>query len=153
ATTPEPYNPTTGWRGLDGAASNAAFGNTANEWHYPRGFVSPRGDIFLVGESGTMWSLNPTGSGTIASVPPATSQALVKGIISLPTVMYAPGKLLSLRLNKVVQVIDINGSQPVVTNTSNIDAVRDWSTATVLADGEVAVTGGSAQANTLTGVD
>jgi hypothetical protein len=151
ATTPEAYNPTTGWRGLDGATSDAAFGNTGNEWHYPRGFVSPRGDIFIASESGAMWSLNPTGSGTIASVAPATTQVLKKGIISLPTVMYAPGKLLSLRLNKAAQVIDINGAQPVVANSAPIDQIRYWSTATVLADGEVAVTGGSSPANSLTG--
>jgi hypothetical protein len=109
--------------------------------------------VFILANTGVMWSLDPTGAGTIASVAPATSVAPVRGSLTLPTIMYAPGKLLSLRLNKVVQLIDINGPKPVVTNTANIDAVRYWATATVLADGKVAVTGGSADPNTLTGVD
>jgi Galactose oxidase-like, Early set domain len=40
----------------------------------------------------------------------------------------------------------------LITPTADIDQVRHWSNATVMADGKVLVTGGSAVANTLTGV-
>ena len=65
--------------------------------------------------------------------------------------MFAPGKLLSLRSQNVI-VVDLNGPQPAVTPTANISQARKWSNATVLADGKVLVTGGSAVANQLTGV-
>jgi hypothetical protein len=45
-------------------------------------------------------------------------------------------------------IIDINGATPVVTSAGTLSQVRSWSNATVLADGKVAVTGGSAVANT-----
>jgi galactose oxidase-like protein/Kelch motif protein len=65
--------------------------------------------------------------------------------------MFAPGKLLSVRSQSVI-VVDLNGPQPTVTPTANISQLRKWSNATVMADGKVLVTGGSAVANQLTGV-
>ncbi len=49
-------------------------------------------------------------------------------------------------------IIDISGATPVVTSAGTLSQVRSWSNATVLADGKVAVTGGSAVANTTTQV-
>ena len=152
ALTPEVYNPSTGWRTLTGIAlpnSNLAFGNYYADWFYPKGFVAPSGKVFLVGPDGRMWNMVTTGAGSLARIPGAVPY----GSNELSTVMYAPGKLLSLRLNSATELIDINGVQPVLTAGAPIDQVRYWSTATVLADGTVAVTGGSSVANQLINVD
>jgi hypothetical protein len=164
---PEVYNAnaTPNWRTLVGATSNDAFGLTQSGWFYPKAWISPRGDIFLIANTGKMYSIDPTGDGaiTLYTQPNSTKPLLAaRGTITMPTVMYAPGKLLSLRIVPpkspnptlpVVQVIDINGTVPVVRTTSNIDQLRYWATATVLADGRVAVTGGSTKANALENVD
>jgi hypothetical protein len=149
ATTPEVYNPVTGWRTLTTAASTAAFGQTVQAWFYPKAWVSPAGGIFIVAPGGEMLSLDISGTGTITRLP----KDVAPGAWDLPTVMYAPGMLLSLRNNAAVSTINLNGKFPVVTPTAPIDQVRFWSTATVLADGEVLVTGGSTVANELTNVD
>ena len=49
-------------------------------------------------------------------------------------------------------IIDIRGATPQVSSAGTLSQVRAWSNATVLADGQVAVTGGSAVANTTTQV-
>ena len=49
-------------------------------------------------------------------------------------------------------VVDLNGPQPTVTPTADLDQERTWSTPTVMADGRVLVSGGSAVSNQLIGV-
>jgi hypothetical protein len=65
--------------------------------------------------------------------------------------MFNPGKLLSVRSKHVV-VVDLNGAQPIIAPTADLSQLRIWSNATVLADGKVLVTGGSAVGNQLTDV-
>ena len=146
--TPEIYNPqTASWRALPGAASSAAFGTNDDNWYYPRGFLAPGGKVFLISSDGTMWLLTTGGRGTISEVNPSAPY----GSAALPAVMFAPGKILSVREQSQVVVIDLNGRAPVVTPTSNIDQERLLSNATVMADGRVLVNGGSAVWNDLTG--
>ncbi len=148
ATTPELYDPALAtWTSLTGATSNAAFG--AN-WWYPRVFVAPGGKIFVLNSTnGKMFYLSTANGGSITQA----SVTAPQGNIALPTVPFAPGKLLSIRQNQAVVVVDYSTSTPVVTPTDPIDQVRFWASGTVLADGRVLVTGGSAVANQLTGVD
>ncbi len=152
---PEVYNSrvTPNWRTLTNAGSNDAFGLTQGGWFYPKAWVTPLGHIFMVANTGKMYDINTVGVGSITPyvIPPGVA-TVVRGSLTLPTIMYAPGKLLSLRLNATVQLIDINGSQPVVSAAANIDQQRFWATATVLADGKVGVTGGSSKANALVDV-
>jgi hypothetical protein len=149
ATIPEVYNPATGWRTLTGANFASILGAQAQGWFYPKGFVAPNGAIDIILNSGAIYSIDITGAGAITHIPSYAP----KGGYDLPTIMYAPGKLLSLRANAAVSIIDMNGQYPTVTPTAPLDQVRFWATATVLADGEVAVTGGSATANQLVDVD
>jgi hypothetical protein len=133
---------------LTGAASSAAFG--AN-WWYPRAFVAPGGKVFVVmNTNGKMFYVSTANGGsiTLSSVTVPTT-----GDIKLPTVSFVPGKVLAVRQNQLVYVIDYTTSTPVVRQTDSIDAVRDWANGTVLADGRVLITGGSAQDNQLVGVD
>jgi hypothetical protein len=147
ATTPEEYDPVTKvWTSLTGATSTAAFGG--GNWYYPRSYVAPGGNIFVLGFDGTMYSVSTDGLGSITDYAVTTSGA--SG--SLPTVPFAPGKVLSVRGNQQVVVVDFSQSVPVVTQTDSIDQVRFWASGTVLADGKVLITGGSQVDNVLTGV-
>src|SRR5512132_4550298 len=146
--TPEVYGQGTGWRTLWGATSDAAFGTGTYNWYYPRAFVTPGGRVFVLGHSGKTFYLDPAGNGTITQL----AQTTLAGDGKLPSVMFAPGNILSVRNQQKVIVVDVNGAQPVVGTSQNIDQVRLYSNATVLADGKVLVTGGSAVANQLTGV-
>ena len=151
AVTPEVYNPAThAWTTLTGATSNAAFGGVDFEgnWYYPRSYVAPGGNIFVLGHDGTMYSVSTAGVGSITQLA-VTAPA---GLAWLPTIPFAPGKVLSVRQGQVVDVVDFTQSVPVVTRTDNIDQERYWATGTILADGKVLVTGGSTDPNVLTGV-
>ncbi|HEX2591227.1 MAG TPA: galactose oxidase-like domain-containing protein [Rhizomicrobium sp.] len=149
ATTPELFNPTTGWRVLTGADSPTAFSTTRNLWFYPRAFLARDGKVFIIDNAGHMWSLSTAGNGSITQVAQqtATSNEL------LPTVMYAPDMLLSLRYSRAVLRINMRKSTaPVVSQVAPIDQVRYWANATVMADGRVFVNGGSTDANVLPGI-
>jgi galactose oxidase-like protein len=154
AITPELFNPTTGWSTLSGATSDLAFREDYG-WFYPRAFLRPDGDVFLVDFAGRIWTIDTSNTGTIEQSQTST----LKGSPTLPTLMYAPGMLLSLRMtgsdNSPVaasETIAFNGSKPLITPTGPIDQLRHWSNATVLADGRVFVNGGSAVANQLPGI-
>jgi hypothetical protein len=139
ATTPEVYHAATGWRSL--SSVNVA------DWYYPRAFITPAGTVFHVDPSGAMSSITTSGTGALQRY----NSLVPAGNSYIPTVMFAPGKLLSIRKTSVV-VIDVNGTQPIVTPTANLDQLRDDGSATLLADGRVLVNGGSTVHNALTGV-
>ena len=139
AATPEVYHAATGWRSLSGVS--------VTDWYYPHAFVTPTGNVFHVEPSGAMSSITTSGTGALQRY----NGLVPLGNSYIPTVMVAPGKLLSIRKTSVV-VIDVNGTQPIVTPTGNLDQLRDDGSATLLADGQVLVNGGSTVHNALTGV-
>jgi hypothetical protein len=57
-----------------------------------------------------------------------------------------------VRLNRQVEVVDISVSPPKVTRVGSLSCDRLWGNATLLADGEVLVSGGSGVDNQLTNV-
>jgi len=147
ATTPELYHPgPNAWRSLTGATSTAAF--AGGNWYYPRSYVAPGGHVFVLAHSGSMFSVSTAHSGSITR----STVTAPPGNAALPTIPFAPGMALSVRMNQQVVVIDYRKPTPVVTPTNNIDQVRYWASGTILADGKVLITGGSQIANTLTGV-
>lgn len=141
--TPEVFRQGPGWRTLTTAANDAAYGKTG--WYYPRGWQAPNGRVFVLVRTGRMFSLDPTGTGNLQQL----AQTTLPGGAEFPSLMYAPGKLLSVRLDRKAVLIDINGAQPVVTNAPDVDAVRFWSNLTVMADGKVLLNGGSPTSNKL----
>jgi hypothetical protein len=147
AKTPEVYSPVTGsWRTLTGATDSTLNGD------YPRAFLRPDGRIFYIGPAGDMATIDTAGNGSVTKLPEQAAQS--DG--TLATVMYRPGKLLSLRFNDdngvhkpVVQLINIWGHKATVTNGAPIDQLRSLANATLLADGTVFVSGGSRIGNKL----
>jgi hypothetical protein len=147
--TPEVYNPSSGWRTLWNASSDLAYGNDALQaWYYPRAWQAPNGKVFLWGHDGNLFYLSPAGNGTLTQL----TQETLASWNYMPALMYAPGKVMSMRYAGRVVVIDINGQQPVVTEIAPLSQTRVWSSATVLADGKVLVTGGSSEPNRLVNV-
>ncbi len=137
APTPEVYTLKGDWRRLSNATDQNAYG-TANSY-YPRGWQAPNGRVFIIGQQGTTYSLDTSGTGAISKL----ALTLPAGQHYLPAVMYAPGKILTLRRNNRAYIVDINGMTPAATAVTGVDQDRYNATATVMADGKVAVSGGS----------
>jgi hypothetical protein len=164
ATTPEIYNPDTGWRELSGATSDTAFGQTDWRFWYPRVWAAPNGKAFGISQDLMFW-LDPganNGNGDIDIVGRLPSP--YRGKATSSAVMFEPGKILQIGGGGITNVdddadglksaaiIDINGNTPVLTQTSNMNHRRHWANATVLPNGKVLVNGGSRVNNAYTGV-
>jgi hypothetical protein len=147
STTPEIYVPGAGWRTLSSAKSDTVFGATnGNNWWYPKSWLAPDGKILTITHDGFFHALDPAGTGTLTPL----DGKLPGANWNLPSLMYAPGKILSVRNDNIVSLVDINGAQPVVTRTAApISTGRKWGFATVLADGTVWFNGGSVNDNAL----
>jgi len=141
-TIPEYYDPRAGWRTLPNQT-------TTMDWYYPHSFAVAGGWVLDVdGYSGHLFRIDPTGSVPAQQLPATLSQ----GSYTLPTIMYAPGKLLTFRTMAQVATIDVTGPSPVINAAAPIAQESFWANATLLADGTVFVNGGSAVDNQLLGV-
>jgi Domain of unknown function (DUF1929) len=147
ASTPEVYDPATQvWTLLTGASNDDIF---ATNWYFPKSYVAPGGNVFLLSSDGLMYSISTDGVGSITQF----GTTLPSGSDYLPTIPFAPGELLSIRSTQAF-VVDFTQPQtdPVVTQTDDIDQFRYYASGTILADGKVLITGGSVVPNDLTGV-
>jgi hypothetical protein len=140
ATTPEVYSAATGWSTLSSAT------NSQTHPYYPKAFVTPAGNVIDVTSNGGPYSISISGAGTSQSYKLNLQTATGR----MAAVMYAPGKILSVRSSSVI-LIDVNGAKPVVTQAASLDQIRSDASATLLADGEVLVNGGSLISNILAG--
>ena len=138
---PEIYSPHTGWRTLPDAEKNEAYGEP--NWNYPRLWLAPNGKIFNVSRLGDTFYLDTTGAGKIEPL----KARLFRGHSYLPSLMYAPGKVLSMRMLGIANIVDINAQEPLVKVTDWYLPIRFNATATVLADGQVFVSGGGLKNN------
>jgi hypothetical protein len=123
---------------------------TAWDWYYPRNWVAPDGRIFGYESFGRMWYIDTTGDGSAIEV---GRLALENRGLDASAAMFAPGKILHFGgESNGALVIDITAGLPVVTPTQPMLKQRRYATATLLADGQVLATGGSAVRNMLTDV-
>ena len=149
---PEIYNPDTGWRGLINAESRAAYG----PYYYPWSFVTPEGDVFFTNGSPKMWRLDPSGDGQLTSLG-VRPDNLVRQAGS--AVMYDEGKvLISGGANEQriatdsTLLLDLSSDGVEVSNANPMAYARTEHDLTVLPNGEVLATGGSAVNNELVDV-
>jgi hypothetical protein len=145
STTPEIYVPGVGWRSLTTAQSDEAYGEFRANWWYPESWLAPDGRIWTLTNDGYFFALDPAGTGTLTKFD-AKLQGTNWNTISL---MYAPGKILSVRDTTSVALVDIQGGAPAITPAAPLSTARKWGFGTVLADGTVWVNGGSVDANVL----
>lgn len=134
---PEIYNPKTGWRTLPGAEDVAAFG--VHNWDYPRQFVQPNGKVFVMSVEGHAYEFDTSGEGSVRPL----NVSIFRGHPYLPSVMYLPGKILTLRWLGLTYDLDINGKEPVVKSAAWSGLARFNGSMTVMADGTVLLNGGS----------
>ncbi len=120
-------------------------------WFYPRNFVAPDGRVFGLDNLGNMYYVVTAGLGSLAR---AGKVSATYASENASAVMFRPGKILEFGGNwNGALVIDLTAMAPKVVNTAPLSSVRHWVTGTVLPDGRVLATGGSAVINKLTGVN
>ncbi len=143
AMTPEVFHPASGFTTLPGISISVL-----PEWYYPQAFVGPDGAVSLLEHSGKIDRLTTGGAGTMQD----TGSRMAPAAVSYPSVMLAPFKVLTVRANRRAQIIDISSSPPTVTDVPNLNYDRNWGNTTLLPNGQILVTGGSAVDNQLTNV-
>lgn len=110
------------------------------------GFVGFDGAVYILHPlSGNIFRLTTGGAGTIQD----TGSLLAAGEVTYASAMFSPFSVLTVRSNKLVQVVDLSSSAPGLNSPCStppryLNYDRMWGNATVLADGKVLVSGGSA---------
>ena len=140
----EIYTPGYGFRTLTGAYIDT-FNITSL---YPRSWLTSSGEIWTFGDgTGDVYAINTEGSGSVELIgylpAPITWNK--------PAIMYAPDKVLLVADDGSAWIMDLSGDAPVYERTADV-GLRSWATLTVLPDGRVMISGGSAVANELVGV-
>ncbi len=137
--TPELYTPGVGWKTLDGAAS----GLIAKDWNYPRAWLASDGRVIVLGSAdnaGKALIMDPSGDGRILG----TYNTPFVEDRTVPSIMFDEDKTLSLAKDGSVWISDFSGGGLKFTRTADAGGNRLWSNMTLLADGSVMLSGGSA---------
>ncbi len=135
---PEVYDPDTGqWSLLAGATNQALFNRI---WYYPRAWLRHNGRVIVadIGQD-RLFELSADGSGSLTELGEFRGSF---GAVNSPAAMFEPGKILFVARNKRAEVLDISGNDVTLAPTSSSLHSRSWADATVLANGEVFLSGG-----------
>jgi len=139
-------------RGIDGSFRLLSGANTSTIGSaFPRNFVAPDGRVFGYDPiNGQMYWVDPTGAGSISLL--GKFNAAYSGGGYSSTAMYRPGRILQISgTSPGAYTIDITSGTPVVAATQSLSSTRAWVNATILADGKVVATSGSAVEGQATG--
>jgi YVTN family beta-propeller protein len=138
-------------RQLDGTFRRLTGANTSFLlWSYPRNYVMPDSRVFGYDFEGRLYFVNTDGVGSLAAKNILPLQYFGAGT----SAMFRPGRILQVGGNSnATAIIDVTSGAPVFTPTQSISTVRKLMTATLLADGQVLVTGGSPVWNELAGAN
>jgi hypothetical protein len=138
---PEIFDPAAGqFKLMTGGRSTAAYKNSG--WNYPRSFMAPNGKVLIMPVAQTnMYYMAINGRGSIKNAGTLPVSAKASHLMS---VMYEPGKILSIRRRDArILTLDDQNDDIEVTNAGNIASQRFWADSTLLPNGEVLVSGGS----------
>src|SRR6185436_5716404 len=108
-------------------------GTSGFDTSFPRNFLAPDGRVFGYDTTGRMYYVNTAGTGSIATAGqlPSANAGWTSG-----AAMFRPGRILQMGGNSNASaIIDINGPQPIVTQSQSMSTLRRWVSATVMADG------------------
>jgi hypothetical protein len=141
---PEVYNVNTGWRTLTGVSIEDYW----VEWFYPRAFVGYDNAVYRLKNDGKILRIDTSAAGSVSD----TGARLSGGGAYYPTLMLDSYKVLTVRQANIVQLADLSSNPPNVQNLPSLSQDRVWANATLLADGEVLITGGSGVDNQLINV-
>ena len=142
----EIYTPGYGFRTLTGTYIDS-FNITSL---YPRSWLTSSGKIWTSSDgTGLVYEIDTAGSGSVKQV-----GAMPTAITwNRPEIMYAPDKVLLIGNDGSAWIMDLSGAQPTYQRTEDVGDGRIWANLTVLPDGRVMISGGSAVDNELVGVD
>ena len=138
--TPELFFPSTGkWKMLTGATSGEAFG--IGGWSYPRMFMAPNGKVLVMpSRKSKAWYLDTAGLGSMTEAFTFDGNASTNRHLA---VMYRERKLLSIRGTEASILTLLGNGEIREEKIDGLSQPRHWSEATIMANGEVLVTGGS----------
>jgi hypothetical protein len=124
-----------------GGAELLSIDTSTLDWWYPRNFVLPDGRLFGIDVDGRMYHV----SAGLDAITPAGRLPSHRWGRGATAVMYTPGKILHFGgATGTAVVIDATGDQPVVMPAASLSSARIWANGTLLPDGRVLATGGSA---------
>ncbi len=135
---------------VTGVRSLTAVASVPVDYNYPRAFLAPNGKVFLSGMQGITRYLDTTGTGSYTTVANTSY-----GYRSYGTaVMYDDGKIMiaggsttdSVAPTATAEVIDLNAAPPAWRTISPMVFARRFLNSTLMADGKVLITGGTANA-------
>ena len=149
-TLPQVWQPASGsWRNLTGAQDAEPHGDEL----YPRMFLAPDGRVFKAGMDQQTWYLNTSGVGAWIQGPSSNFGYRTYG----SAVMYDAGKILIVGggdpPTASAEVIDLNAPAPTWRSVAPMAFARRHLNATLLADGKVLVTSGTASGGFNDGTD
>jgi len=135
-------------RGADGRYRMLQGALTGDLWPvFPRNFIAPDGRVFGIDGVGNLYFVDTKGEGrlTRAGTLPRTAYGE-----KTAAAQFRPGRFLRLgELSPSATLIDIRSGTPTWRETEAVSSARVDSMATVLPDGRVLITGGSASHNQL----
>jgi hypothetical protein len=156
----ELFNPTRGWRTLSGVAIDSSSIQTTqlrSEWYYPKVGIGKNSVPYLFSQAGIVYRLSVAGSGsaTDSGATRMDESSYIYPMAQLPNPKADPNSpsydpnasnflYLSLRNGRKASMIDLATDPPSVASVPDLAKTRIWGNLTVLADGKLFASGGSA---------